>query len=215
MHYAYRRRSSLTGLSLLFACLLAASPAARAAVWQQHEPHGPSDTALLHAPLHRYRALTVDLDALHAQLAAAPRDGAAAPVRIELPMPDGTLQAFAVRRVDVMAPALAARFPEIRSYAATAIGHPDVQARIDDSPLGFSAMIRGSEGVAMIQPVTIGTGARYIAFDRHDVGASDPRVGEHRAGRDPQTEPSHPHAPWRRPAASRRRCACWRRSLSR
>lgn len=168
-----RRWPVRVALPLLLASLSSVSATGEAAVWQQLEPHA-SDTALLTAPLHHYRALTVDLDGLHAQLAAAPAAAAAAaPARVDLPMPDGTLQAFAVRRVDVMAPALAARYPQIRSYSAVAIGHPEVQARLDDSPLGFSAMIRGTEGVAMIQPVALGDGAQYIVFDRHDIGASE------------------------------------------
>lgn len=167
-----QRRSRMGTLAILLAGLLA-SGAVEGAVWQERSPHGPADTALLNAPLARYRALTANLGELHALLAAAPSaHGAAAPLRLELPMPDGTLQTFAVRNSQVMAPALAARYPQIHSYVAVAVDHPEVQARLDDSPLGFSAMIRGTHGVAMIQPVALGAGAQYIAFDRHEIGAS-------------------------------------------
>jgi hypothetical protein len=159
-------------LAILLAGLLA-SGVVEGAVWQERSPHGSADTALLKAPLARYRALTVNLGELHALLAAAPEaHGAAAPLWLELPMPDGTLQTFAVRKSQVMAPALAVRYPRIHSYAAVAVDHPEVQARLDDSPLGFSAMIRGTHGVAMIQPAALGAGTQYIVFDRHDIGAS-------------------------------------------
>ena len=65
-----------------------------------------------------------------------------------------------------MAPALAARYPHIRSYVARAIGSSGVEARLDDSPHGFSAMIRSPQGVTMLQPVQLGNGSRYIVFRR-------------------------------------------------
>ena len=85
-----RRRSRMGTLAILLAGLLA-SGAVEAAVWQERSPHGPADTALLNAPLARYRALTANLGQLHALLAAAPSaHGATAPPRLEFPMPDST-----------------------------------------------------------------------------------------------------------------------------
>ena len=71
-----------------------------------------------------------------------------------------------------MAPQLAARYPRIRSYVGRSIAHPEVEARLDDSPLGFSAMIRGLGDVVMLQPVSLGEGANYISFRRAALGAA-------------------------------------------
>ncbi|MBS0569208.1 MAG: hypothetical protein JSS28_01240 [Proteobacteria bacterium] len=136
-------------------------------------PPQAADTLLLDAPLRDYRALTVDVDGLQRTLdQAADASIDAAGVRLELPLPDGTTPAFRVWRTQVMAPELAARYPQIRSFVARAIDRPEVEARLDESPFGFSAMIREPDGVSLIQPTRLGPGSRYISFRRDALGAS-------------------------------------------
>ncbi len=160
------------GLFALAGFSAAASPNALP-VWQDRSAQAASDTAALSAPLRDFRALDLDLADLRATLDSAPDehdDGA--PALLALPMPDGTTQDFTVYRTQVMAPQLAARYPQIRSYVAYAVDHPEIQARLDDSPHGFSAMIRGPAGVTLLQPSVLGEGSRYISFRREMLGAS-------------------------------------------
>src|SRR5579884_337840 len=106
-----RRRWSVAWFAFVLAPAFAATP------WQDRAPAG-ADTALLDAPLHSYRALTLDLAALRARLDAAPDERSdAMPITLDLPLPDGTAQRYRVWRTQVMAPELAARYPQIRSFA--------------------------------------------------------------------------------------------------
>ncbi|HZP65075.1 MAG TPA: zinc-dependent metalloprotease family protein [Rudaea sp.] len=140
-------------------------------VWTDRSPDH-ADVAALSVPPRDWRALTLDVAALRVELAGAPPErSSAAPALVELPMPDGSTEAFAVRRSAVMAPALAARHPAISSYVARALARPEVEARLDDSPHGFSAMIRAPEGVMLLQPVAAGSD-RYLAFRRDALGSS-------------------------------------------
>src|SRR5450432_3510515 len=165
-------------LTLAFVALTgftAAACANDALLWQDRPAQIGSDTAVLSAPLHEYRALNLNLAGLRAALDSAPDEhSAGAPAILALPMPDGSAQRFAVYRTQVMAPQLAARYPQIRSYVAFAVDHQEIQARLDDSPHGFSAMIRATDGVTLLQPVVLGEGTRYISFRREMLGASSP-----------------------------------------
>lgn len=163
------------GRAIFLGALALAAPAAFASVspWQNRVAQMSDDTRMLDAPLHEYRALNLNLDALRANLdnAADERSGAA-PLLLDLPMPDGDTKTFAVWRTQVMAPALAAKYPQIRSFAGYAVGQAEIKARLDDSPLGFSAMIRAPHGVTMLQPTALGNGSRYISFRREALGNS-------------------------------------------
>ena len=169
-----RLRQSLLCSLVLLACGSAADPAhAAAAIWQDRQAQLAADTAQLAAPLQEYRALVLDLTGLRTQLADSPDErSTAAPAQISLPMPDGSAQQFNVWTTHVMPPALAARYPQIHTYVARAVQHPEVEARLDDSPLGFAAMIRASDGVILLQPVTRGEGDQYLSFRRSALGAT-------------------------------------------
>jgi hypothetical protein len=144
-------------------------------LWQNVAP-AADDTTSLNAPLAAFRALNLDVAGLRQILDAAPDEHeATAPTLLDLPMSDGSSQSFAVYRVQVMAPELAARYPLIRSFVAHAVSQPGVEARLDDSPHGFTAMIRAPGGVTLVQPTRIGTGSRYLSFRRELLGArADP-----------------------------------------
>ena len=144
----FLRAIVVAGLSLAATNVFAAiSP------WQNRVAQPTDDTRRLNAPLRAYRALNLDVSALHAQLdTATDRHNGGTPLLLDLPMPDGTKTTFAIWRTQVMAPALAARYPQIRSFAGYAVVHPEIAARLDDSPLGFSAMIRAPDGVTLLQP---------------------------------------------------------------
>src|SRR6185436_2400770 len=65
----------------------------------------------------------------------------AAPV-MEIPMPDGKMARFHVWESSVMQPALAAKFPEIRTFAGQGIDDPYATIRMGYNPYyGFTAQI--------------------------------------------------------------------------
>src|SRR5579859_1294957 len=170
--FLIRKRARLW---LALALCAAAADGAAGGVWQDRSAQAPLDTQTLNAPLSAYRPLTLDLPALRTALAAAPAEGSAAtPARIELALPDGRVRAFDVWRTAPMAPALAARYPQIRSYRALAADGAPGTARLDDSPHGFSAFLRTPDGVVLLQPVVRGEGAGYVSFRRDALGRATP-----------------------------------------
>jgi hypothetical protein len=79
---------------------------------------------------------------LAARLASAPPEtNRAAAVPLALPYPDGTLHHFALTLVPVLAPALAARYPNIHTYAGQGIDDPTATVRLETSPAGLHAQV--------------------------------------------------------------------------
>ena len=76
----------------------------------------------------------------------------AAPAVIRLPRPDGELVAFEFLASPVMEPALAAKFPEITTYAGHAVDDPSVTVRFDLTPKGFHAQVLDTRGRRYIDP---------------------------------------------------------------
>ncbi|MCU0320578.1 MAG: hypothetical protein MUE88_10965 [Flavobacteriales bacterium] len=60
---------------------------------------------------------------------------------LELPRPDGTTERFRVWPNVVMHPELAARYPEIRTFAGMSLDRPYVHVRMDLTMHGFHAMV--------------------------------------------------------------------------
>ena len=71
---------------------------------------------------------------------------------ITLPLPDGSQSRFSLIESPVMADALAAKFPEIKTYKVFGIDDPAANGRVDISPSGFRAMLYTSQGRVTIDP---------------------------------------------------------------
>lgn len=70
---------------------------------------------------------------------------------MSIPMPQGHYLRFRLEEIDVMAPELAAKFPEIKSFRGIAEdGRTMMHA--DISPKGFHAQIMGADGVILVDP---------------------------------------------------------------
>ena len=120
-----------------------------------------------------YRALRLDRAAMKAVLASAPAEGERGGAVVPLPMPDGTFAEFAVVEAPVMAPALQARYPGIRTYVGQGVTDPAATARISHTPSGFRAQVLAPGGTVYIDPHA----AEYVAYRKADAVASD-RIAE-------------------------------------
>ena len=152
--------------ALLLLISLALSGLARAQsgrpVWQ---PVATPDNA---GPAGPEAGIWFELDApqLLARLAAAPPETRPAEaVTLPLPYPDGTLHRFALTRVPVLAPALAAKYPEIQTYAGRALDEADPTAivRLETMPAGVHATIITAAGTWLIEADAAVPG-RYRSF---------------------------------------------------
>jgi hypothetical protein len=126
----------------------------------------------LAAALFQAQPLTLDVAALRAALATAPLEtkAGAAPLVLALPLPNGTFGRFAVREAPVMEPALAARFPDIKTYAGTGLDDAAATVRLDVTPLGFHAQVLTGNGNSFfIDPVSRTDARHYLGFYKKDM----------------------------------------------
>ncbi len=104
-----------------------------------------------------YAGYHLDLGALEARLDRAPLEGragrGAAPVTISVPAPSGELVEFAVAESPVMEPGLAARYPDITTWAGRSTDDEALASiRLDVTPMGFHASVRGARCLVVRRP---------------------------------------------------------------
>ncbi|MCP4422259.1 MAG: hypothetical protein GY805_37095, partial [Chloroflexi bacterium] len=93
---------------------------------------------------------------------------AAAEIVLSLPLPDCSYGRFQIYQPTVMHPDLAAKFPEIQTYAGNGLDDPTAYARLDTTPKGFHAMILSGNGRVFIDPYSsdgIDLYQSYLASD--------------------------------------------------
>ena len=119
-----------------------------------------------------YRTVQLDVAALQQTLAAAPmeftQEAAHNPGIIYLPMPDGTMAKFRFEESPIMEPALAAKFPGLKTYRAQGIDDPAASSRFDWLPTGFHAIILSPSGTVLIDPYAAGDTTNYITYWKRD-----------------------------------------------
>ncbi len=119
-----------------------------------------------------YQAVTLDQRQLTAVLDNVPTESEVS-VRdaqsiIELPMPDGSYARFQFVESPVMAPELAARYPEIRTFHGQGIDDPHAVVRFDSTPAGFHAQILSPNGAVYIDPLNRGDTSNYASYYKRD-----------------------------------------------
>jgi Metallo-peptidase family M12/Calx-beta domain len=131
-----------------------------------------------------YRTLSLNRSLLTEMLARAPLEFTATArvnaLEITLPLPDGSFRNFRVVESPIMAPELAARFPEIRTYKGQGVDDSSLVTRFDLTPQGFHALVLSSQGTVLIAPASPGDTTNYIAYYQGDVpvGSSSCGVSE-------------------------------------
>ncbi len=118
-----------------------------------------------------YRQFSLNHTTLNGLLQHAPGAkfrATASKTEISLPMPDGTQTRFQLVESDVMAPELAAKFPEIKTYLGQGIDDPDATVRLDISPAGFHAQILSPNGAVYVDPHYRGDTNLYVSYYKRD-----------------------------------------------
>lgn len=127
----------------------------------------------------RYRTLKLHNESLESIIAAAPMEESlealSRQVIMSLPMPDGTFMRFQVEESPIMAPELAAKFPEIKTFIGRGVDEP-AMARFDRTPAGFHAMLFTERGTVYIDPASKGDVEHYISYFKRDFRRGNRRM---------------------------------------
>jgi transposase-like protein len=118
-----------------------------------------------------YKLFTLNINAFTNDVRTVPSERNVTPAQsafiISIPNDKGTIERFRVVEAPVMDPALAARYPDIRSYAGQGIDEPSSNIRFDVSPRGFHAMITSAARPTIyIDPLNYAD--HYVVFSRKD-----------------------------------------------
>lgn len=123
-----------------------------------------------------YRAVTLNENAQRQLLRHAPMEFSKAAERnqvvMTLPMPDGKFARFRVEESPLMAPRLAAMFPEIKTYRGQGLDDPTATTRFDVTPAGLHAIVLSAHGTVIIEPVKGGRAGEYASYDQRDAPRS-------------------------------------------
>lgn len=119
-----------------------------------------------------YRLLSLNDNAQREMLRHAPMEFSKAArqtnVVMSLPMPDGKLEGFRIEESPVMAPRLAARFPNIKTYRGKGLDDPTATTRFDVTPAGLHAIVLSARGTVIIEPAARKPAGQYISYDQRD-----------------------------------------------
>ncbi|MBO0931364.1 zinc-dependent metalloprotease [Fibrella aquatilis] len=92
-------------------------------------------------------------------------------LRLNIPLPDGTTESFQVVESPILAPAIAAQNPTIKTYSGTGTSHPTYSLRFSLTPSGFDAIVLGVSGdaVYVTKTSTDPTDRLYLTYFARDV----------------------------------------------
>ena len=140
--------------------------------WQQ-APHSRVAAADFRLSPSVYETWTLDIPALQGTLQECPFKASTGRQQafqtIQLPAPGNGLQAFRIYEAPVMASALQAKYPGIRTFTGQSLDDPRLLLKMDIGPAGFHAMVFAPEGDWAIEPVQTGNLRDYMAFRKADL----------------------------------------------
>jgi hypothetical protein len=129
----------------------------------------------------KYRSLNLDQVKVVNILKSVPLENSFAKTDknaiISIPFPDGTNQDFYLVESPIMEPALADKFPELKTFIIRGVDNSKLlSGRIDYTPLGFHALIFTEEGSVYIDPYKMGDNLNYISYYQKDFIKLNPPV---------------------------------------
>lgn len=138
-------------------------------VWTPANTAGRSNILPQKAQLPSGKTYTLNLESLKKLLQNAPLRGqisGKSGIVIEFPDADGNFEKYRISEAPVMHPALAARYPGIKSYTGKSIDDPSAMIRFSISHLGLQSMkLSAKNGSVFIEPYSKDR-TQYIVYDR-------------------------------------------------
>jgi len=145
------------------------------------ETHATAQVQSTAEPIRAYRRVTLSTTALTSLLHQAPLEFSPNAwerrIILTLPIADGTLSPVAVVESPIMAAELAARYPEIKTYAAQGLDDPTITGRFDWTPTGFHGIVLSPKGTVLIEPASVNDVENYIVYFQGDVAVGSGECG--------------------------------------
>lgn len=143
-------------------------------IWQKIDEASFRPTGMRLIVPQQYEVFALNESALERVLEAAPLESAPEAQTnqtfLNVPMPDGSLMRLRILEAPIMAPELAAKFPEITTYIGKGVDDPTATARLDKTPAGFHGMIRTTRGTVFIDPYSQGDTSHYLSYYTSEMG---------------------------------------------
>lgn len=120
----------------------------------------------------RYKLYKIDIDALRNYLLTAPKEFSGnntSERKLEIPMPNGTSETFAIFESPMLSPAVAAKHPEIKTYSGKGVTHESIYIRVNLTSEGFSGIILGTpDGAVYFEKLKSSDGSTYKSYFSKD-----------------------------------------------
>jgi hypothetical protein len=128
--------------------------------------------------IEKYGIYQLRTTALRDYLAKAPLENrvTAAPLQLAIPLPDGTIEQFTMAESPILAPAVAAQHPDIKTYTGQGTMHPAYSIRLSLTSSGFDAIILGVDNstVYVTKITRDSVDQRYAMYFARDVKKNAP-----------------------------------------
>ncbi|MEM9662174.1 MAG: reprolysin-like metallopeptidase [Planctomycetota bacterium] len=121
----------------------------------------------------RFVPAVMESDELARVLADAPTEAdyfnGAAPVAMDLPMPDGGFDTFLVYETPIMSPGLQVKFPWMKTYAGESVSDATATVRVTVTHLGFDAMVMRTGPDVYVDRYSNGNADFYTSYYEYDL----------------------------------------------
>ncbi len=114
-----------------------------------------------------FLVFALDETMLRSQLTAASTTSRIAQT-IELPLPDGSFRQFRIWQTALLPGKLAAKYPELQTFAGEAVDDPHVTAKLDFTVFGFHAMIFDGGSTSFVDPYNRFNDGNYMVHYKRD-----------------------------------------------
>jgi hypothetical protein len=133
--------------------------------WSEHKVNINSRMTL-DIPTRNAKLYNLNFSALQSKLSEA--NGST--TTLDIPMADNRFETFQLKPIEVMSPALAAKYPEIKTFEAVNLDGT-VSGRFDITHKGFHGMMFTPEGTMYIDPVNMDNKSVYQCYHKSDFEA--------------------------------------------